>query len=89
VQYDPGSTKYGDILELLDDEVRAAIESLPEEFRHAVIMADMEDKSYKEIADVMKCPLGTVMSRLYRGRKLLREQLKDYAQSRHVLDDKG
>lgn len=88
VQYDPGSRRYHDILELLGDEVRAAIESLPDEFRLAVIMADVEDKSYKEIADVMKCPLGTVMSRLYRGRKLLREQLKNYGQSRRLVDDK-
>ncbi len=66
-------------MELLDDEVRLAIEELPTDFREAVIMADIEDLSYKEIADKMGCPLGTVMSRLFRGRKLLRERLKDYA----------
>ena len=87
VQYDPGSTRYRDILELLDDEVRAAIEGLPDEFRLAVIMADVEEKSYKEIAEAMKCPLGTVMSRLYRGRKILREQLKDYGQSRGIINE--
>lgn len=73
-----------DLLELLDDEVRQAIDSLPPDFRTAVIMADLEDKSYKEIADVMGCPLGTVMSRLYRGRKLLRDQLEEYARSRRL-----
>ncbi|MBI2431395.1 MAG: sigma-70 family RNA polymerase sigma factor [Candidatus Hydrogenedentes bacterium] len=72
------------LLELLDDEVRAAIDNLPEDFRQAVIMADLEDKSYKEIAEAMGCPLGTVMSRLYRGRKLLRDQLEDYAKARRL-----
>ena len=56
-----------ELLELLDDPVRKAVEELPEDFREAVIMADLEDMSYKEIAEVMRCPLGTVMSRLYRG----------------------
>lgn len=70
------------LMELLDDEVRAALEAVPLDFRLPVIMADMEDKSYKEIADAMNCPLGTVMSRLYRGRKLLREALQDYAKER-------
>ena len=70
------------MVELLSDEVRSAIESLPEEFKAAVIMADVEDKSYKEIAEAMKCPVGTVMSRLYRGRKLMRAQLGAYAEER-------
>ena len=69
-------------MELLDDEVRAALEAVPLDFRIPVIMADMEDKSYKEIADAMNCPLGTVMSRLYRGRKLLRDALQQYAKDR-------
>ena len=72
------------LLELLDDKVRDALESVPEDFRLPVIMADLEDKSYKEIAEVMECPLGTVMSRLYRGRKLLREALEDYAAERGI-----
>ena len=57
------------------EEVRKALEELPEEFRIAVILSDMEELSYKEIAEVMECPIGTVMSRLYRGRKLLRKIL--------------
>ena len=79
VRYDPGGRTYREILELLDDRVRFAIDGLPDEFRRPVIMADIEDKSYKEIADAMNCPLGTVMSRLYRGRKLLRKELGEYA----------
>lgn len=84
VQYDPGGRDYPHIIELLDDRVKNAIEELPEDFRMAVIMADVEDKSYKEIAEAMGCPLGTVMSRLFRGRKLLREKLGDYAASQGV-----
>ncbi len=80
--------KYEDVIELLDDRVRLAIEELPEDFRAAVVMADIEDKSYKEIADAMQCPLGTVMSRLYRGRKLLRQKLGDYAASHGLGDGK-
>ena len=79
VQFDPKGRRYEDVLELLDDKVRRAIEELPADFREAVIMADIEDKSYKEIADKMDRPIGTVMSRLFRGRKLLREKLGDYA----------
>jgi RNA polymerase sigma-70 factor (ECF subfamily) len=79
VQYQPRGQRYQDVLELLDDNVRRAIDELPEDFRDAVIMADIEDKSYKEIAEIMGRPIGTVMSRLFRGRKLLREKLGDYA----------
>jgi RNA polymerase sigma-70 factor (ECF subfamily) len=84
VRYDPKGTTYSDVIELLDDSVIAAIESLPDDFRLAVIMADIEDKSYKEIGEAMQCPLGTVMSRLYRGRKLLRKQLGDYARDQGI-----
>lgn len=83
--YEPNEASSQDLLELLDDEVKQAIESLPDDFRHAVIMADLEDMSYKEIADAMNCPLGTVMSRLYRGRKLLREKLYEYARDRRIV----
>ena len=76
-----------DLIELLDDPVKQAIEALPGDFRDAVIMADLQDMSYKEIAEVMDCPLGTVMSRLYRGRKLLREQLEDYAREYRLVSD--
>lgn len=85
VRYEPVKRNADELMELLDDEVKQAIESLPDDFRHAVIMADLEDMSYKEIADIMNCPLGTVMSRLYRGRKLLRERLHTYARDRRII----
>lgn len=75
---------YDDVKDLLGDPVKQAIDELPDEFRQAVILADIEDRSYKEIAEAMGCPLGTVMSRLYRGRKLLRERLEDYAKEHGV-----
>ena len=82
--FEPHAGSRKDLLELVDDPVRKAVEALPDDFREAVIMADLEDMSYKEIADVMGCPLGTVMSRLYRGRKMLRELLGDYAREHGV-----
>jgi len=85
VALEPDHDNSADLLELLDDEVKQAIESLPEDFRMAVIMADLKDNSYREIADAMGCPVGTVMSRLYRGRKLLRERLYDYAKDRRLV----
>ena len=59
---------------LLDDDVTKAIASLPDDFRTVVILCDIEGLSYEEIAEFVDCPLGTVRSRLHRGRKLLREQ---------------
>jgi RNA polymerase sigma-70 factor, ECF subfamily len=64
---------------VLDDDVRKALESLPYDYRMVVILADLEDFSYKEIAEILECPVGTVMSRLYRGRKLLEKALLRYA----------
>jgi len=86
VRYEPSRRSAKELMELLDDEVRKAIEELPSDFREAVIMADIEDLSYKEIADRMQCPLGTVMSRLFRGRKLLRDRLKQYASEKGLLE---
>jgi len=85
IRYEPPDRSGTELLELLDDEVRQAVETLPTDFRQAVIMADLEDMSYKEIAEAMDCPLGTVMSRLYRGRKLLRESLYDYAKELRLV----
>ena len=61
------------------DEVKRALEGIPEEYRVVVLLADMQDFAYKEIADMVDCPIGTVMSRLYRGRKMLQRRLQGYA----------
>lgn len=63
--------------EILDERIQQALLELPEEYRQAVILADIEEFSYDEIARVLRCPIGTVRSRLHRGRNLLREKL-DY-----------
>lgn len=69
-----------------DDEVQAAIDSLPESYRLAVLLSDVEGLSYKEIAEDLDIPIGTVMSRLHRGRKALQKQLHDYALDRGLAD---
>jgi len=68
-----------------DDEVKEAIESLPEAFRIAVLLADVEGFSYKEIADITDVPIGTVMSRIHRGRKALQKALTDFAEARGLV----
>ncbi|WP_396654440.1 sigma-70 family RNA polymerase sigma factor [Microbacterium sp.] len=64
--------------------VKDALQEVPEDFRLAVYLADVEGFSYQEIADIMKTPIGTVMSRLHRGRRMLRELLADYAAERGI-----
>ena len=72
-----------------DAEVKDAIEALPENFRMAVLLADVEGLSYKEIAEVLDIPIGTVMSRLHRGRKALQKTLYDYASDRGLTGRRG
>jgi RNA polymerase sigma-70 factor, ECF subfamily len=73
---------------LLSDDVLRSIDSMPIDFRLVVILADLQEFSYKEIAEILDCPVGTVMSRLYRGRKLLQKNLLGYAIEQGVLQGK-
>ncbi|HMC42522.1 MAG TPA: sigma-70 family RNA polymerase sigma factor [Acidimicrobiales bacterium] len=68
-----------------DAEVKSALDSLPEQFRIAVLLADVEGFSYKEIADIMDVPIGTVMSRIHRGRRALQKALYDFGQARGLV----
>ncbi|MFP5310313.1 MAG: sigma-70 family RNA polymerase sigma factor [Actinomycetes bacterium] len=81
-----GGSAEREVLEALtDDEVKQALADLPEQFRMAVYLADVEGFTYKEIADIMETPIGTVMSRIHRGRKGLERALATYARERGLL----
>jgi RNA polymerase sigma-70 factor (ECF subfamily) len=83
-----GGSAEREVLEsLTDDEVKQAMADLPETFRMAVYLADVEGFAYKEIAEIMDTPVGTVMSRLHRGRKALQKALASYARSRGLIID--
>lgn len=70
---------------LPDSDVKDALAQLPDDFRYAVYLADVEGFPYKEIAEIMDTPIGTVMSRLHRGRRMLRDLLADYARERGMV----
>jgi RNA polymerase sigma-70 factor (ECF subfamily) len=75
-----GRSPETEVLERMpESDVKEAVESLPEQFRMAVLLADVEGFAYKEIAEILDIPIGTVMSRLHRGRKLLQKRLWDFA----------
>jgi RNA polymerase sigma-70 factor (ECF subfamily) len=74
------------MLELFtDDEVKNALESLPEDFRIPVLLSDVDGFAYKEIAEMLEIPIGTVMSRLHRGRKAMQKMLYEYARDRGLI----
>jgi RNA polymerase sigma-70 factor, ECF subfamily len=85
------SSQYGqsaedELMELFSEaEVVDAVEALPEAYRMAVLLADVEGFSYKEIAEILDIPVGTVMSRLHRGRKALQKELYDFAEARGLV----
>jgi RNA polymerase sigma-70 factor (ECF subfamily) len=75
----PPDTESALLGRMVSSDVEQALAAVPAEFRLAVVLADLEDFSYKEIAEIMDCPAGTVMSRLFRGRKILQKLLYRYA----------
>lgn len=74
---------------ITDSEVKEAVESLPDNFRIPVLLADVEGFSYKEIADIMDVPIGTVMSRLHRGRRALQKALYDFGLERGLVAEES
>lgn len=80
--YNPERGLFG---KLISEDVRTALRNLPIEFRMVVVLADLQGFSYKDIAYVLDCPVGTVMSRLFRGRKLMRKQLAEFAYSEGII----
>jgi len=73
--------------DLRDEDVLAAFDRIPHHFREVVLLADVQEFSYREVADTLAIPIGTVMSRLSRGRKLLREQLAGFAESYGIKEE--
>jgi RNA polymerase sigma-70 factor (ECF subfamily) len=70
-----------------DTEVKDALEALPEQYRMTVLLADVEGFAYKEIAEILDVPIGTVMSRLHRGRKALQKELYEFAEARGIVSE--
>ena len=73
--------------QITDSNIKEALETLPEQFRMAVLLADVEGFAYKEIAEILDIPIGTVMSRLHRGRKGLQKQLYEFGRERNLVPD--
>jgi RNA polymerase sigma-70 factor, ECF subfamily len=81
---DPESTA---LRPMLEAEIRSALATLPEDFRLVVVLADVEELSYREISEILGCPIGTVMSRLHRGRRTLKLRLVDHARELGIIPD--
>jgi RNA polymerase sigma-70 factor, ECF subfamily len=73
--------------ELIDDDISNALDEIPEDFRTVVLLCDVEDFTYEEIANMLDVPIGTIRSRLHRGRNLLKAQLMDYASKKGYTQD--
>lgn len=73
--------------ELIDDDITRALDDIPEDFRTVVLLCDVEDFTYEEIANMLDVPIGTIRSRLHRGRNLLKAQLIEYAEKRGYIED--
>ncbi|HHT9135908.1 MAG TPA: sigma-70 family RNA polymerase sigma factor [Candidatus Wunengus sp. YC60] len=78
-------SKYNDLGNLMDDDVKHAIDSLPIEYKEAILLSDVEELSYNDIAEITNVPIGTIKSRLNRGRKLLQKSLWEYAKDRGFI----
>ncbi len=84
-----GNPEHHFVSQMMDDEVEAALKGLPEEFRTAIVLVNIEELSYQETAQVMECPVGTVRSRVSRGRRMLQVALRDYALQRGLIRQSG
>ena len=84
-----GNPEHHFVSQMMDDEVEAALKGLPEEFRTVVVLVDIEELSYQETAQVMECPVGTVRSRVSRGRRMLQVALRHYALQRGLISQSG
>ena len=84
-----GNPEHHFVSQMMDDEVEAALKGLPEEFRTAIVLVDIEELSYQETAQVTECPVGTVRSRVSRGRRMLQVALRGYALQRGLIRQSG
>ena len=83
-----GRSAEDELMEMFgEDEVKVALEDLPEHYRLPILLADVEGIAYKEIAEILDIPIGTVMSRLHRGRKQLQKRLHGFAEEHRLLPD--